>query len=233
MSIFVTILGIIFVAVTALDAERRGRSPFAWASLVAVTGLVGIVAYLVACWRIPREKVALSPRRIMQLLLGCAAIVTLAAVVSSWTTLVVGQVATVEGHAMEPTLSDGASIIVNKLAYRTATPARGEVVMLRYPVRPNKYFVKRVIGVDGDKVRIEEGRVFVNDVPRADDEVAADARSYDHWGPQMVPDGYCFVMGDRRNNSSDSRHWGMVPTKYVVGRVAYRLFGPGRFTAVR
>jgi len=86
---------------------------------------------------------------------------------------------------------------------------------------------------EGDNLRILDGRVFVNDVPRPDTEVAADSRSHDDWGPQVIPEGYCFVMGDRRNNSSDSRHWGMVPEKYVLGRVAYRLTGARPLTAVR
>jgi signal peptidase I len=132
------------------------------------------------------------------------------------------QVARVEGQSMAPTLSDQDRLIVNKLAYRIGEPRRGDIVMLYYPLDPEKSFVKRVIAEEGDSVRIVEGRVYVQDVPLPDDYVPAEYRSYDDWGPQVIPDGYYFVMGDHRNNSSDSRHWGMVPKKYIIGRVQLR-----------
>ena len=67
-----------------------------------------------------------------------------------------------------------------------------------------------------------DGRVYVNDVPLADDYVAPEYRDHDFWGPQVIPAGYEFVMGDDRNHSSDSRHWGMVPKKYIIGKVQLR-----------
>jgi signal peptidase I len=132
------------------------------------------------------------------------------------------QVARVEGQSMAPTLEDQDRLIVNKLVYRIGTPRRGDIVMLYYPINPDKSFVKRVIAEERDTVRIIEGRVYVNDVPMQDDYVPAEFRSHDDWGPQVIPDGYYFVMGDHRNNSSDSRHWGMVPKKYIIGKVQLR-----------
>jgi signal peptidase I len=89
-----------------------------------------------------------------------------------------------------------------------------------YPLNPEKLFVKRVIGEEGDTVRIIDGRVHVNDSQMMDDDyVLAAFRSHDDWGPQVIPEGYYFVMGDHRNNSSDSRHWGMVPKRYILGKV--------------
>ena len=82
--------------------------------------------------------------------------------------------------------------------------------------------VKRVIAEEGDSVRIVDGRVYVNDIPLQDDYVSAEYRSHDDWGPQIIPEGYYFVMGDHRNNSSDSRHWGFVPKKYIIGKVQLR-----------
>jgi signal peptidase I len=132
------------------------------------------------------------------------------------------QVARVEGLSMAPTLEDQDRLIVNKLAYRIGEPRRGDIVMLYYPVDPDKSFVKRVIGEEGDQVRIVDGRVFVNDVPMQDDFVAPEYRSHDEYGPSVIPEGYYFVMGDHRNNSSDSRHWGFVPKKYIIGKVQLR-----------
>jgi signal peptidase I len=132
------------------------------------------------------------------------------------------QVARVDGPSMSPTLEDHDRLIVNRLAYELGAPRPGDIVMLHYPLDPDKMFVKRVIAGEGDTVRIVDGRVFVNDVPLEDDYVPAEFRSHDNWGPAIVQQGYCFVMGDHRNNSSDSRHWGQVPKKYVVGRVQAR-----------
>ncbi len=132
------------------------------------------------------------------------------------------QVARVEGQSMAPTLEDQDRLIVNKFAYRIGDPRRGDIVMLYYPLNPEKSFVKRVIAEEGDTVRIVDGRVYVNDIPLKDDYVEADYRSHDDWGPQVIPEGYDFVMGDHRNNSSDSRHWGNVPKKYIIGKVQIR-----------
>jgi len=132
------------------------------------------------------------------------------------------QVARVEGLSMAPTLADQDRLIVNKLAYRLGAPRRGDIVMLYYPLNPDKSFVKRVIAEEGDTVRIVDGRVYVNDVPMRDDFVAPEYRSHDDFGPTVIPEGYYFVMGDHRNNSSDSRHWGFVPKKYIIGKVQLR-----------
>jgi signal peptidase I len=132
------------------------------------------------------------------------------------------QVARVEGQSMAPTLSDQDRLIVNKLAYRIGEPQVGDIVMLYYPLNPEKSFVKRVIAEEGDQVRIVDGRVYRNDVPINDDYVPQEYRSHDDWGPEVIPEGYYFVMGDHRNNSSDSRHWRFVPKKYIIGKVQVR-----------
>jgi signal peptidase I len=132
------------------------------------------------------------------------------------------QVARVDGLSMAPTLEDHDRLIVNKLVYELGDPRPGDIVMLYYPLNPEKMFVKRVIAKEGDTVRIVDGHVYVNDVPLHDDYVPEEFRSHDDWGPTVVQQGYYFVMGDHRNNSSDSRHWGSVPKKYIVGKVKVR-----------
>jgi signal peptidase I len=132
------------------------------------------------------------------------------------------QVARVEGQSMAPTLSDQDRLIVNKLAYRLGSPRREDIVMLYYPPDPDKSFVKRVIAEENQLVKIEDGRVFVNDVPIDDDYVPPEFRSHDDFPATVVKEGYYFVMGDHRNNSSDSRIWGEVPKKYIIGKVQLR-----------
>jgi len=132
------------------------------------------------------------------------------------------QIARVDGQSMAPTLEDHDRLFVNKLQYRFASPQRGDIVMLYYPVDPDKMFVKRVIAEPGDTLRIVDGRVFVNGGAMRDEFVAPEYRSHDDWGPAVVPEGYYYVMGDHRNNSSDSRQWGPVPKKYIVGKIQAR-----------
>ena len=137
------------------------------------------------------------------------------------------QVARVEGLSMAPTLADQDRLIVNKAIYKLGEPHRGDIVMLWYPVDPDKSFVKRVIAKYNQRVRIVDGKVYVDDAPVDDSFVPEQYRSHEDWGPQEIPEGYYFVMGDHRNNSSDSRTWGQVPKKYIIGKVQLRWWPLG------
>ena len=132
------------------------------------------------------------------------------------------QVARVKGQSMAPTLADHDRLIVNKLAYRIGEPRIGDIVMLYYPNKPEQAFVKRVVAKEGDILRIVAGKVYRNDVLMDDSFVPAEYRSHDDWGPEVVPEGYYFVMGDNRNSSHDSRHWRFVPKRYIIGKVQLR-----------
>ena len=133
------------------------------------------------------------------------------------------QVARVEGQSMAPTLEDQDRLIVNKLAYRMHAPQAGDIVMLYYPLDPDKSFVKRVIGEPNDTLKSVDGTVYRNGVPLDDDFIPEEYQDRDDtWGPLQVPEGYYFVMGDHRNNSSDSRSWQYVPKKYIIGKVQLR-----------
>jgi len=145
-----------------------------------------------------------------------------AAVYATLIVTFVAQVARVDGMSMAPTLEDHDRLIVNKLVYEIGDPRPGDIVMLYYPPNPEKMFVKRVIAKEGDRVQIVEGRIYINDLPVHDDYIPADFRSHDDMPLTVVNQGYYFVMGDNRNNSSDSRLWGQVPKKYIVGKVKFR-----------
>jgi signal peptidase I len=134
------------------------------------------------------------------------------------------QVARVKGQSMAPTLADQDRLIVNKAAYMSwiGEPQVGDIVMLYYPNKPEQAFVKRVIAKEGDTVRIVAGKVYKNDIVMDDSFLPSEYRSHDDWGPEVVPEGYYFVMGDNRNNSFDSRHWRFVPKRYIIGKVQLR-----------
>jgi signal peptidase I len=151
-----------------------------------------------------------------------------AAVYATLIVTFIAQVARVEGRSMMPTLNDQDRLIVNKMAYRWAKPLVGDIVMVASPHAPETMLVKRVIAGPGETVRSEEGHVYRNGVLVPDDSLPDEFRSYDTWGPEVVPEGYYFVLGDHRNNSSDSRVFGPVPEKYISGRVQVRWWPIGR-----
>ncbi len=126
------------------------------------------------------------------------------------------------GFSMEPTIENHDGLFINRLAYEVGAPRRGDIVSLYYPPDPDRVLIKRVIAESGDRVRIVRGRVFVNETPLRDDYVQPTFRGAENWGPDVVPDGYYFVLGDHRNSSSDSRDWGPVPKKYIIGKVKFR-----------
>ena len=216
------LFGIAMIGWVALDADRRGRNWFGWAALVAVTGIFGLVGWLFVRRR--SAVVSESPRlgRRAALFLTAVPLLLVTFMVATFVVSNLAQMARVEGRAMAPTLNDQDRLLVNKMVYRVGEPHRGDIVMLYYPLNPEKTFVKRVVAEEGDQVRIADGRVHLNDQALQERFVPVEYRSHDTWGPQVVPEGYYFVMGDHRNNSSDSRHWGFVPKKYIVGRVQCR-----------
>ena len=132
------------------------------------------------------------------------------------------QVARVEGHSMEPTLDDQDRLVVNKLAYQMHDPEVGDIVMLLHPANPGLSLVKRVVAEAGDTVAFSEGRMLRNGTPVDESFIPVDRRSHENLAPIVVPEGYYFVLGDHRNNSSDSRLFGPVPKKYILGRVQIR-----------
>ena len=127
----------------------------------------------------------------------------------------------VEGTSMMPGLEDQERIFVNKFVYRLEPISRGDVIVFRYPRDPSKSFIKRVIGVAGDKIHIEQGLVYVNGLPLTEDYVPS---QYTDWRSQpeiTVPEGAYFMMGDHRNMSNDSRDFGPVAQAYVVGKAVF------------
>ncbi len=132
------------------------------------------------------------------------------------------QVARVEGRSMEPTLHDQDRLVVNKLAYQLHAPQVGDVVMLLHPNNPGQSLVKRVVAAPGETVAFRQGAVIRNGMAVNEEFLDADRRSFEDVAPVLVPEGHYFVLGDHRNNSSDSRAFGPVPMKYILGRIQVR-----------
>ncbi|PKN93309.1 MAG: signal peptidase I [Chloroflexi bacterium HGW-Chloroflexi-6] len=120
----------------------------------------------------------------------------------------------VDGYSMLPTLEDGNFVLVNRLAYRFGEPQRGDIIVFHFDLT-HQDLIKRVVGLPGDEVRVENGLVYVNGVGLSETYIAAVPNYTGTW---LVPSGNLFVLGDNRNDSSDSHSWGMLPFDKVVGK---------------
>jgi len=129
----------------------------------------------------------------------------------------------VEGSSMRPTLENHQRLIVNKLAYKSDLPERGDIVVFHFPIDPNQDFIKRVIGLPNDDIEIDNGEVRVNGEVLVEPYIAA-APSYA--GAWHVPENQIFVLGDNRNNSSDSHAWGSVPIENFIGKAILIYWPP-------
>lgn len=120
--------------------------------------------------------------------------------------------------SMEPTLYPGDRIIVNRLAYRLGEPQRGDIVVFRYPLDPSRDYVKRVVAVGGDIVEVRDNVLYINGQPQPPASYLPPGVVYSDFGPIKVPPNNYFMMGDNRNNSADSRVWGTLDRKLIIGK---------------
>lgn len=129
----------------------------------------------------------------------------------------------VEGSSMEPTLHDAELVVVNRLAYRWSEPARGDIVIFRFPLEPERRFIKRIVGLPGEYVVIHDGQVTIDGVLLNEPYIAAAPRYNGEW--KLQP-GQVFVLGDNRNNSSDSQTWGPLPLDQLIGKAVVVYWPP-------
>jgi signal peptidase I, bacterial type len=139
----------------------------------------------------------------------------------------------VHGSSMEPTLSDGERLLVDKITYRLRPPERGEIIVFHYPADPKRKFIKRVIGLPGDVIQIRGHQLYLNGVPV--EEPYINGPILESFGPVRVPEGHVFVLGDNRNNSDDSRYpdVGPVPMEMIVGVARLVYWPPSRIGLIR
>ncbi|MBL8215028.1 MAG: signal peptidase I [Bryobacterales bacterium] len=129
----------------------------------------------------------------------------------------------VEGTSMMPSLVDQERIFINKFVYRFGLGeiARGDTVVFYYPSDPTKSYIKRVIGLPGDQVAIEEGQVYVNGKRLDEAYVPPEYRDRQTVPLTVVPEAQYYVLGDHRSSSNDSRSWGPVPRQYIYGKAVF------------
>jgi len=139
----------------------------------------------------------------------------------------------VEGSSMMPTLSDNERIFINKFTYEFGLGSidRGDTVVFWFPNDTSKSYIKRVIGLPGDRVRVDGGQVYVNGQALVENYVSEENRDYSSWrngDEQTVPKDCYFVLGDHRNSSSDSRSWGYVPRQLIYGKAVFAYWPPDK-----
>ena len=135
----------------------------------------------------------------------------------------------VDGSSMLPTLQDGEFVLVNKLAYRLGTPTRGDIIVFRSTTEADLDLIKRVVGLPGDRVTIGGGHLSVNGQVLTETYINA-APNYN--GEWQVPEGSLFVLGDNRNDSSDSHMWGYLPEQNVIGKALLIYWPPPEWAMI-
>jgi signal peptidase I len=152
--------------------------------------------------------------------------VVVAAIIVIPVRLFVAQPFIVSGQSMDPTFVNGQYLIVDELSYHFKEPQRGDVIIFRYPRNPSEYFIKRIIGLPGDTVHILNNSITVISANGVSQTLQEPYVVNVGDGPEAtytVPEGQYFVMGDNRPESSDSRMWGLLPRKNIIGRAFVRL----------
>jgi len=141
--------------------------------------------------------------------------------ISAFVIIFLYQPVKVEGTSMLPGLEDQERIFINKFVYRLEPIARGDVVVFHYPRDPSKSYIKRVVGIPGDRVVIDNGRVFVNGDPLPEPYVPWQYRDFRSLSETVVPPHSYFVLGDHRSLSNDSREFGPVADRFISGKAVF------------
>ncbi len=143
----------------------------------------------------------------------------------------------VKGASMEPNFYDHEYLIIDEISYRFNEPARGDIIVFRYPKDPQEYFIKRVIGLPGESVQIKDGKVYIfnqsnpDGLVLAEDYLSSGLKTYGLNEDKVdLNNGEYYVLGDNRNQSKDSRYFGAVNRSFIIGRVMFRGWPFNRVT---
>lgn len=175
------------------------------------------------------KKVVVEPKKETWWDIIRFALITLAVVIPI--RMYIAQPFIVSGLSMFPTFNDKEYLIVDEISYRFTPPARGDVIIFRFPEDQSKFFIKRIIGLPGEKVTISEGKVYITkdgkktllDEPYIKEQTTKNSQT------ELSSDQY-FVMGDNRAVSYDSRYWGPLNVSFIRGRALVRLFPPNKIS---
>ncbi len=136
----------------------------------------------------------------------------------------------VNGASMDPNFNTGQFLIIDRISYHFESPKRGDVIVFRYPNNPSVYYIKRIIGLPGESVKIQNGKIDIckekeclSTTTLNEPYISASHQAHDNSFITLAPDNY-FVMGDNRAQSSDSRAWGPLNAEFIIGRPFVRLF---------
>ncbi|MGK7919676.1 MAG: signal peptidase I [Trichodesmium sp.] len=155
---------------------------------------------------------------------------TIALLLSLLVRILIAEPRYIPSNSMIPTLEVGDRLVVEKVSYHFHPPTKGDIIVFqppqqlqRYGYKKNQAFIKRVIGLPGDTIKIENGLVYINDQPLSENYIA-EPPEYSLATSVTVPKNQYFVMGDNRNNSNDSHVWGFLPRKNIIGRAIFRFW---------
>ena len=129
----------------------------------------------------------------------------------------------VDGFSMNPTLQNGEYVLVSRLAYMFDIPQRGDIIVFSFPMDQKQDLIKRVIGLPGETVSIQNNHVLINGLPLKEPYIAQDPLYSGEW---VVPEGQLFVLGDNRNDSKDSHQWGLLPMDNIIGKALLIYWPP-------
>src|ERR1700722_1562843 len=172
----------------------------------------------------PSVSPAVKPKRsVLGSVAHWARDLMISVVLAIFVILFIYQPVKVEGTSMMPTFDDQERIFINKFVYRFhfGNIDRGDTVVFWFPGDPSKSYIKRVIGMPGDRVAVDDGKVLVNGQGLVENYVPAEYRDQSSMSERVIPDGEYFVLGDHRSSSNDSRAWGMVPRRYIYGKAVF------------
>lgn len=141
----------------------------------------------------------------------------------------------VKGASMEPNYTSGDYLIIDEISYRFSSPARGDVIVFKYPFNPADRYIKRIVGLPGETIEIKNGQIYIsannkisilNETYYLTENLIEDWKNLDDIPPTTLKEGEYFVLGDNRNASSDSRRWGALPAENIIGKSVLQISLP-------